>query len=315
LIDPVIVSFELLGGHFTLRWYGLIIGIAVIVGAYITEREVMRRGGKENYVWDMMIWVVIAGIIGARIGYVLNDIAGGGKYYINNPEAILKVSEGGLHIYGAVIGGFIAVYYYTRKYPFDLWLLMDAVAPALLISQALGRLANFINQELYGPPTDLPWGIPISSDFRINPWRDMVLYPEATTRFHPTFAYEMIWNLVAVGIIYLLIRRYGEKYKPGTIFFLWLIFEGVGRFLIEYFRPDQPRVPGTDISVSRIVAALMAIIGLVLLLARFKKIDWDFLPKLPEKYNLRIKSTASKRSRKSSRRSSRKRSSRRKRRR
>jgi phosphatidylglycerol:prolipoprotein diacylglycerol transferase len=143
----------------------------------------------------------------------------------------------------------------------NLVMLLDSVAPALLIGQALARPANFINQELYGPPTTLPWGIPISAERRLPPWNDLGQFPLETTRFHPTFAYEMAWNFLAAGLMLWLERRYAGKFQPGTMFALWLVLAGLGRFLIEAFRPDQPRLPGLDLSYSRLISALMALAG------------------------------------------------------
>jgi phosphatidylglycerol:prolipoprotein diacylglycerol transferase len=284
LIDPVIFSFELFGTQFAIRWYGVIIAIAVVIGGFITEREIYRRGGNKDYVWDILIWVVPAGVIGARLGYVLNDIAGGGSYFLDDPKRILYITEGGLHIYGAIALGLLVGIWYTRRNPFDIWILLDAVTPALLIGQAFGRLANFINQELYGPPTDLPWGIPIAMENRIPPWNDLVQFPEATTRFHPTFAYEMIWNLLAAGLIIWLTRKFKDKMKPGAAFYTWMVLEGAGRFFIEYFRPDQPRLGDTDISFSRIAAVALVVIGGLLLLIRFEKIRFPSLSPGPDKY-------------------------------
>ncbi len=285
MIDPIIFSFDLFGGHFEVRWYGLIIAIAVVVGTLIADREVIRRGGREGYVWDGLIWIIPAGIIGARLGYVLNDIAGGSKYFLDDPGRIIKITDGGLHIYGALVMGYLVGLIYNKRYPHDKWVVLDALAPTLLIAQAFGRLANFINQELYGPPTDLPWGIPIAPGNRLAPWNNMALYPEETTRFHPTFAYEMIWNLLAAGLILWLTRRFYQKIKPGTALFLWMVLEGLGRFFVENFRPDQPRLGSTDISFSRIAAGLLVVVGVFLLLVRSEKIRLPFI-KLPDKYKV-----------------------------
>ncbi|MBC8504909.1 MAG: prolipoprotein diacylglyceryl transferase [Anaerolineales bacterium] len=286
MIDPVIFTINLGKLELAFRWYGLLIAIGVMVSAWITEKEIVRRGGKPEFVWDALIWVLPAGIIGARIWYVLNDIFGGGRTFLDSPGRIIRITEGGLHIFGAVIFGLGAAYIFARRHKVDILLLLDSVAPAMLIGQALARPANFINQELYGPPTDLPWGIPIDSLHRLSPWNNLVLYPEETTRFHPTFAYEMVWNLLAAGVIMWFVRRYEEKIKPGTAFAGWLLLAGIGRVIIETFRPDQPRIPGTDMSWSRLIYALLAIVGLFWLLVRYEIIKLPFLSPGPEKYKL-----------------------------
>lgn len=286
MIDPIIFSFSVGSLQLTFRWYGLIIAIGVMVGGWLADREIVRRGGKSDWVWDALLWVLPAAVIGARAWYVINDILGGGRTYLDNPARILRITEGGLHIFGAVLLGLGAAYYYARRNKIDLLLMLDSVAPALLIGQAIGRLGNFINQELYGPPTDLPWGVPISAAHRMPPWDNLTLFPEETTRFHPTFFYEMIWNTLAAGLILWLTRRYEEKFKPGMAFALWLLLAGVGRVFIESFRPDQPRIPGTDLSWSRLIYALMGFVGVVWLLARAGVVRVPVFSDGPDHYRL-----------------------------
>jgi len=175
---------------------------------------------------------------------------------------------------------------FVKKNKLDFRIFLDAAAPALLIGQALVRPANFINQELYGQPTDLPWGIRIDELHRIAPWRNMYDFPYDSTFFHPAFAYEMLWNFLAAGILLWIALEYKKKIKPGTIFAGWLILEGFGREIIEFFRPDQPRIPGTDISYSRVVAGLMILVGIIWLLIKYEKIKVPFLKPGPDKYEL-----------------------------
>jgi len=285
-MDPIIFTINL--GNLTLafRWYGLLVVIGILVGTWIAEREVTRRGGNPDWVWDVLLWVLPAAILGARIWYVLNDIFGGGRSFIDTPARFFRITEGGLHIYGAILFGGVVAYIYARKKKIDLWLLLDAVAPSLLIGQAVARPANYINQELYGPPTDLPWGIAIDEVHRIPPYNDLAAYPLETTRFHPTFAYEMIWNFLAAGLILWATRRFKDKFKPGAAFAAWLVLAGVGRVIIETFRPDQPRIPGTALSYSRLVAGLMALVGIIWLLVRFDILKISFLPSGPDKYRV-----------------------------
>jgi phosphatidylglycerol:prolipoprotein diacylglycerol transferase len=152
--------------------------------------------------------------------------------------------------------------------------------------QAIVRPANFINQELYGQPTTLPWGIRIEEIHRIAPWKNMYDFPYETTFFHPTFAYEMVWNFLAAGFLLWLALEFKKKIKPGTIFASWLILEGIGREIIEFFRPDQPRLAGTDISYSRIVAGLMILVGIIWLLVKYGIIKLPFLKPGPDAYKL-----------------------------
>lgn len=285
MIDPVIFTIRLFGLELPLRWYGVIVMAGVIVGSLIVEREIRRRGENGDRIWDALIWVLPIGIIGARLWFVMNAILGGNRFYIENPASIIRIWEGGLHIFGGFLFGAAALLYYLRQNKLDPWLFLDSAGPAMLIGQGIGRIANFINQELYGPPTTLPWGIPISADHRL-PQFPVSQYPVDTTRFHPTFAYEMLWNFAAAGLLLWLSRRYEKDLKPGTLFAGWLIFAGIGRVIIEFFRPDQPKIPELGISYSSIFAALMAIAGAILLMARYKSINVSFAENWEEEYQL-----------------------------
>ena len=292
MIDPVIFSREIFGMTITLRWYGVIVMIGVIVGSLIVERQLRQRGENGDRIWDALIWVLPAGIVGARFWYVLNATLGGNRYYIENPAQIINIPQGGLHIFGGFLFGGIALLLYLNRNRLDPWLFLDVVGPALLIGQAIGRIANFINQELYGPPTTLPWGIPISAEHRIALYSDLSRYPVETTRFHPTFAYEILWNLFAAGLLLWLYHRYKKDLKPGTLFAAWLVLAGVGRVFIEFFRPDQPKIADPGFSYSTLFAALMAITGAILLLVRYKVIHLKFAENWEEEYNLAGKPVA-----------------------
>jgi phosphatidylglycerol:prolipoprotein diacylglycerol transferase len=285
MIDPVIFSFHIGSFEFALRWYGVFVMTGVAVGAWFAGREVSRRGEKGDAIWDALIWILPAGIIGARLWYVANATLGGNPYYLQNSIQIINIPQGGLHFYGGLLFGAVAMVFYMRKYKMDIWLFLDAIAPVTLLGQAIARPANFINQELYGQPTSLPWGIPIDALHRIGAYTDLNQYPLATTRFHPTFAYEMIWNVLTFALIIYISRRFADQVKPGAVFSAWLVAAGVGRFLIEFFRPDQPHLGGSWISTTQVVTILMALAGLLLLAHRYGKIKLP-LPPFPEKYQI-----------------------------
>jgi phosphatidylglycerol:prolipoprotein diacylglycerol transferase len=277
VIDPVIFSFTMGNLTFSLYWYGLLVMLGVVGATFLSTIEFKRRGQDQDYVWDSLLYVLPAGIIGARLWYVANTTLGGDMRYIENPISILNLKQGGLHYFGAILFGAIAFYIYAQKMGLDMWLALDAVAPGLLLGQAIARPANFINQELYGQPTNLPWGIKIDAQHRIAPWNDITVFPEETTRFHPTFAYEILWNFIAMGVLLIVSRKYEEKLKPGVIFGGWLILAGVGRNIIEFFRPDQPVIPGTAFSYSRLVAVLMIIAGTLLILIKYQVLKIGFI--------------------------------------
>ena len=280
MIDPVI--FTIPGLNWPVRWYGVIVIVGVFIGSWIVEREIKRRGENGDRIWDALLWILIPGILGARLWFVMNETLDGNRFYIENPASILKTWEGGLHIYGGLLLGAIALLIYLRKNNLDYWLFLDAAGPALLIGQAIGRVANFINQELYGQPTDLPWGIPIDLAHRLPQFANL---PESV-RFHPTFAYEMLWNFAAAGFLIWFSRRYEKELKPGTIFAGWLMLAGVGRVWIEFFRPDQPKIGDSPISYSMVAAAVMAVAGAILLMIRYKAINLAFAESWEDEYRI-----------------------------
>ena len=138
---------------------------------------------------------------------------------------------------------------------------------------------------MYGPPTSLPWGIPIDAAHRLAAYADLTKFPLASTRFHPVFAYEMIWNFLAVAVLLYLSHHFADKVKPAAVFFGWLVLAGLGRFLIEFLRPDQPQVGGTWMTTTQVATILMMLVGLVMLAYRYGKIKLPLAP-LPEKYQI-----------------------------
>jgi phosphatidylglycerol---prolipoprotein diacylglyceryl transferase len=285
MIDPVIFTIDIGNFTFSLYWYGVLVMLGVAFAAWLAAVEFKRRGQDPDYIWDSLLWILPAGIVGARLWYVANTTLGGNMRYIENPISIFQLRQGGLHYFGAILFGAIAFYFYAKKMGLDIWLALDAVTPGLLIGQAIARPANFINQELYGPPTELPWGIKIDAAHRIPPWNNMALYPPET-RFHPAFAYEILWNVFAAGILLVLGRKYKDRLKPGVLFGAWLILAGVGRNLIEFFRPDQPAFPGTGFSYSRFIAILMVIAGVLLILIKYKILKIGFIPAGQDDYKI-----------------------------
>jgi phosphatidylglycerol:prolipoprotein diacylglycerol transferase len=284
MIDPVIFSFKLFTMQVELTWYGLIVMSSVLIGGWLAEKEVRRRGENGEALIDAMVWAVIAGILGARLWYVVNATIGGNRSYIEDPVSIIRPPIAGLHIFGGLLFGAIVLISYLKKNGYDTWLFLDSVAPVALVGQAIGRLGNFINQELYGPPTNLPWGISIPADHRLLEFADLSKYPVETTRFHPTFAYEMILNVLAYLFIIWYSRQNEEELKPGAIFSLWLIFAGFNRTFIEFFRPDQPKLGETFITTSMLVAFLMGVAGVVLFLARNGRLQLAFAENWADEY-------------------------------
>lgn len=247
-------------GPLTIRFYGMIIMLGVVAAAWLATKEAKRRGLNPDIVWDGLIWVIIAGVIGARLWHVFTptptDVAAGltTKYYLTHPLAMLSIWNGGLGVPGAVIGGAIAVIIYARRKNLDIMVWLDISAPSVALAQAIGRWGNFVNQELYGPPTDLPWGIPIDPEYRLSGYQEF-------THFHPLFLYESLWNLMNMAILLFVGRRFKDKIIPGDIFLGYLVIYPLGRFLLEFIRLDSAEIAGINANQTfmLIVASISAL--------------------------------------------------------
>ncbi|ALU39929.1 prolipoprotein diacylglyceryl transferase [Kocuria flava] len=220
-------------GPLTVHAYALCILAGIAAGLWLTTRRWAARGLDPDVVWDVAMWAVPAGIVGARAYHVLiTDPAG----YFGpgaDPLDALRIWEGGLGIMGAVAFGAAAAWWVCRRHGIRLSVFADAVAPGLLLAQAIGRWGNWFNQELFGRPTDLPWGL------RIDPASPN--FPDglpAGTLFHPTFLYESLWNLAGVVLLLALDRRF--RLDGGRLFALYLVHYGLGRMLIELLLRIDP---------------------------------------------------------------------------
>ncbi len=268
-MDPVALRL----GPITIYWYGLLIVIGAVVAAGISWVEARRRGENPEHVWNLVAWVLLLGIIGARLYHVISSPAGGfpgWSYYRANPIEIIafwKSGFRGLGIFGALLGGVLAIFLYTRfsRLIFLRW--TDIIAPGALLAQAIGRWGNYINQELYGPPTTLPWGIQIDGAHRFGPYIDLNRYP-IETRFHPTFLYESIWNLIGFGLLMWVGRRYADRLRDGDVTFLYLIYYAAGRLWIEILRPDAWLIG--PFPAAQLFALTMLIVGLLGLYLRHR---------------------------------------------
>jgi phosphatidylglycerol:prolipoprotein diacylglycerol transferase len=281
-VDPVFYI-----GPVPIHWYGLIIVTGALVGAYVATIEANRRGEDPAHVWDALMWCLMAGIVGARVYHVLSSPQGSSigfrHYFVTNPfEALtvfglsipfptaLMIWKGGLGIFGGIAGGVLAVVIYARRHQLTLSRWLDIGTPGLVLAQAIGRWGNFINQELYGPPTQLPWGIPIDTP-RIPPYNDLTRYPLESTRFHPVFLYESLWNLAVFAVLMIAGRRFKDRLRDGDILSLYLILYGVGRIFVEALRPDAwlaGRIP-----VAQLISIGLILLGVGLLVLTRKRGD------------------------------------------
>ena len=244
---------------FTIALYGVIIAIGMMLGVAIAVHDRRSRGLPEDPVWDAALIGIPCGIIGARIYYVVFAW----DFYKNNPIEVFYIRQGGLAIYGGVLGALISVFIYCRVKKVDFPELWDSIALGFLVGQSLGRWGNFFNREVFGGYTDniLAMRLPVEAVRE----RDIVPALAATIgegenfiQVHPTFLYESMWDLGLLIILYL--YRKHKKFS-GEIMLLYIAGYGAGRFWIESIRTDQLYITGTTVPVSMVLAALMTIAG------------------------------------------------------
>ncbi len=224
-----------------------------------------RLWNPDN-VWSGLAWVVVFGVIGARLYHVLTpspSMAAVGIYsafdYFRKPMELINIRSGGLGIYGAIFGGLLGILFYTRRQHISAIAWADLAVIGLALGQFVGRWGNFFNQELYGAPTALPWGIFIQFEHRIRPFDDLGAYP-LTTRFHPAFLYESLWNLLTFLVLLTLEKRYRDRLQTGDLLATYLIFYAVGRILLELVRLDSRTVSLAGLDLGLPVATLVSII-------------------------------------------------------
>jgi len=245
------VAFYL--GTLAIHWYGMLIALAVVAALGITFIEARRRGEATAHVINLALIVVPLGAIGARLYHVIDKW----DYYMQNPEMI--IGGRGLGIFGAVIGGTIGLIIYSKLRKLGTLRWLDITTPGLLLAQAIGRWGNFFNQELYGYPTDLPWGI------YINPVNRLPGY-ESFSHFHPLFLYESLWNLVGFSILMILGRKLQNRLIDGDIFFLYVIYYSVGRFFLEGLKIDVWTIAG--IPTARWICGIAIIASIAVIIYR-----------------------------------------------
>ncbi len=255
-------------GPLFIHFYGIILMTGALAGALLADREARRRGQNSDMVWDGFVWVLIGGIIGARIWHILTPppsmVAQGVTtlFYLTHPLDALNIRNGGLGIPGAIIGGAIALYWFCKRNNFNYLMWVDIAAPGLALGQAIGRWGNFVNQEVYGAPTDLPWAIYIDPLHRVQGF-------EAFERFHPLFLYESIWNLANMALLLWLGRRYAKSLRHGDIFLVYLIGYPLGRFLLEFLRLDSSQVAG--LNANQTFMLIVALAAAIVLYLRWRK--------------------------------------------
>ncbi len=256
-LNPVAVEI----GPFSIRWYGIIIVLGIIIAYLIAVREGKRRGLADDLFADLLLWGIPVSIVSARLYYVIFQW----DYYSIHPEKIIAIWEGGIAIHGALIGAVITAVVFCRKRNVSFWKVADIAAPGIIIAQAIGRWGNFMNQEAHGGEVTRRFleGL-FLPDFIINQMYINGAY------YHPTFLYESLWNVLGF-ILLLLLRRL--PVKRGEIFLSYVIWYSIGRFFIEGLRTDSLYLFGTGIRTAQLVSVLAAVVAVILIIIRRKKYD------------------------------------------
>ena len=255
-------------GNVQIRYYGIIIVLAMLVAAWVASRLARQEKRDPDHVWGALTWAIIPGIIFARLWFVLfppiSAVAEGRdtgwylSHFFDVNNGAIAIWSGGLSIFGAVLGGMLGAYIYMRRNDLQMSAWLDIAGVALPLAQAIGRWANYVNQELYGLPTNLPWGIQIDAAHRVGDYQSLIDYPVNETFFHPLFLYESLWSL----------RRYRYRLFSGDVFLLYVIQYAFIRFLLEFLRIEVAHIPGTDINSSQAMTAVAFVLALGFFLYR-----------------------------------------------
>lgn len=224
-INPVAFSL----GGLEIAWYGILIGLGIIIAMSLASNEGDRKGMPNEFVIDMAFWAVPIAIVGARIYYVIFEW----QYYLEHPEQIIQIWNGGIAIYGALLAGGITVYFFTKKKNVPFYLALDILAPGVLVAQAIGRWGNFINQEAHGTE--------VTRTFLENLFLPEFIINQMNingTYYHPTFLYESLWSFIGF-IVILILRRQSKTLREGEVFLTYVMWYSFGRFFIEGMRTDS----------------------------------------------------------------------------
>jgi phosphatidylglycerol:prolipoprotein diacylglycerol transferase len=234
-------------GPLLLRWNGILIALGIAAGALLSAREAQRKNYDPEVIYYLFLPLTMWGLLGARLWHILTpplssiELGLTTQYYLSHLTDLAAFWVGGFGIPGAWIGGALALYYFARKNEFSFLELADILAPGLALAQAIGRLGNYFNQELYGYPTNLPWKIFIDPNHRLSGFEKVNFY-------HPLFAYEALWNFANMIFLLWFARRFDGMLKAGDVFLAYLGFYSLGRFLLEFLRLDISVANGININ-------------------------------------------------------------------
>ena len=326
-------------GNLQIRYYGIIVVVALLAGAYVASYLAARAGRDSDHIWGGLTWAIIPGIIGARLWFILfppiSLVAGCGiegevcqntawflENFFDRDSGAIAIWTGGLGIFGGMIGAAFGVYLYLSHWhnriialfttiltPL-LWALqwlnwlaakvvsvfrgedlppfryqrptsafpdegmrmspwLDIAAVSIPLGQAIGRIANYVNQELYGAPTNLPWGIQIPRDARVAPYESLIEFP-IDTLFHPIWAYEAIWSLVAFYVLWRIYHQYRDRLLSGDVLLIYIAQYSFGRFLLEFLRVEIAVIGGSGINSSQAITLIGFVFAVGLLIYRHR---------------------------------------------
>lgn len=283
-LNPIAISL----GFLTIRWYGIILGAAALVALWLAVMEGKRFKIKPDFFMDLLLIGLPSAIVGARIYYV----AFKWEDYRHNFVDVFKIWNGGIAIYGALIGAVIAAVIYTRRKGYNFWRIADICAPSLIVGQAIGRWGNFVNQEAHGGPVTEQF---LRDTLHLPNWIVNQMYIEGVF-YHPTFLYESLWNVAGLLLLFWLRRR--AFLRSGELFLSYFIWYSIGRFFVEGLRTDSlsfagpawleglvdalwspmtilfeagAMTPGENIRISQLLGILIIIAAIILIIVRRKK--------------------------------------------
>jgi phosphatidylglycerol:prolipoprotein diacylglycerol transferase len=262
-------------GPINLGFYGLGYVLAIAVLLVVSSAEARNRGYDPALVTGALITVAVCALIGARLYHVIDQWA----YYSDHLPQIVLPPYSGLGLYGGIAGAVVGIAIHTRRHHIPLSTALDVVVPGTLFAQAIARWGNFFNQELYGPPTSLPWGITIDCEHRVAPWYcpadprldvTATAYPAATTGFHPLFVYESLLDLIGGLVALWLSRRQRARLRPGDLASFWAIWYGTTRFALESLRYEWDwKLFG--VPTAMIIGGALVVGGIATIVARHRR--------------------------------------------
>ena len=270
-IPSVLAEFNLpVIGEMSIKWYGAIIAFGFLLAVLFGGRQAYKWKMSIDKMLDVLIYGTVGGILGARLYYVAFEW----EYYSKHLNEVFQIWNGGLAIYGGIIGGILAAYITCKFNKLNFYNLLDLVGMSLLIGQGIGRWGNFMNQEAFGTNTDLPWGMRSAKTMdyilsNLDTFEEKGIVMDAVGYVHPTFLYESLWCLLGFGILYLILRKF-RKFS-GQIFLCYGIWYGIGRTIFEGLRTDSLYIGNTTIRVSQALSAAVVVIFTALLIVLLRK--------------------------------------------